>query len=312
MKRIITHYAPHSAPRIAPLIAAFIALGFTLTACNDEYGLNELLYRADDVNARSAYSTKVDAPGSDLAPKPDLTGAYTVLILSDIHFGAHPDHPDLPEAKFFAWLDGQDANKTPAFCLVLGDSAEAGTKEEYLQFKAFADKLETGAYDGGANGRKIPVYSVVGNHDLYNNGWQYYTQYCKPYVSYYHFTTEKFSWYALDSGSGTLGGSQLKNLISKLKADPKPKIIFSHYPMYGGGGNFYFSLSDPHERAALISAFAKYNVKIVLEGHQHPGSFYDFGSFKEYNVAAFRDKQSWHLLTVNEANGTVSLETFTE
>jgi 3',5'-cyclic AMP phosphodiesterase CpdA len=281
---------------IAPLIATFIALCFTLIACKDEYGLNELLYRADNVNARSAYITEVDAP------KPDQTGTYTVLILSDIHFGAHPDHPDLPEEKFFAWLKKQ--NNAPAFCLVLGDSAEAGTKEEYLQFKAFADILETDYH--------IPVYSIVGNHDLYNSGWQYYTQYCKPYVSSYHFTTKTFSWYALDSGSGTLGGSQLKNLVAKLKADPKPKVVFSHYPMYGGGGNFYFSLSDPHERAALISAFAKYNVKIVLEGHQHPGSFYDFGSFKEYNVAAFRDKQSWHLLNVDETNGTVSLETLTE
>ncbi|MDR2193114.1 MAG: metallophosphoesterase [Treponema sp.] len=306
---------------------ALMTLCFTLIACNDEYGMNEFLYRPDDVNARSAHITDIGAPTldgdaddqSDRYKLYDITnpvpsGTYTVLILSDIHFGAHSDHPDLPEAAFFTWLkDKHTESKTPAFCLVLGDSAEAGTEDEYKQFKTFADKLESGRYDGVVDGayNTIPVYSIVGNHDLYNNGWRHYTKYCKPYVSYYRFKTQFFSWYALDSGSGTLGGSQLKNLISNLKADPNPKIVFSHYPMYGGG-NFYFSLSDPHERAALIAAFAKNNVKIVLEGHQHPGSFYDFGSFKEYNVAAFRDKESWHLLTVNETAKTVSFETITK
>ncbi|MDR0556536.1 MAG: metallophosphoesterase [Treponema sp.] len=282
------------------------ALCAAFTTCKDEYGLNEFLNRADDVNARSAYITEIGVPTvkeEDIYKQPadsfPFGNDYTVLILADIHFGAHPDHPDAPESKFFAWLDAQD--KKPAFCLVLGDSAEAGTEEEYKAFKGFADTLEAEPY-------KMPVYSIIGNHDLYNNGWRHYTKYCKPYVSYYHFSTGTFSWYALDSGSGTLGGGQLKNLVSNLKADPKPKIVFSHYPMYGGG-NFYFSLSDPHERAALIAAFAENNVKIVLEGHQHPGSFYDFGSFREYNAAAFRDRQSWHLLTINETAETVTFET---
>ncbi|MDR1220693.1 MAG: metallophosphoesterase [Treponema sp.] len=302
--------------KIAARIAMWlIALCLALAACKDEYGLDEFLTRADDINARSAYITRLGAPilDKDIVSnnknmyEPNKPGVfpfdknYTVLILADIHFGAHSDHPDLPEEKFFDWLDAKkDAGTTPAFCLVLGDNAEAGTEDEYKQFKALSDTLE--------NDYNIPVYSIVGNHDLYNDGWRPYTKYCKPYISYYHFSTGNFSWYALDSGSGTLGGSQLKNLVSNLKADPNPKIVFSHYPMYGGG-NFYFSLSDPHERAALISAFAKNNVKIVLEGHQHPGSFYDFGSFKEYNVAAFRDRQSWHLLTVDETNATVTLET---
>jgi hypothetical protein len=288
---------------------ALIAACLAFTTC--EYGMSEFLNRADDVTARSAYLTEVSAPALDGIfygeTNPPFGDKYTVLVLSDIHFMEHPenhkDHPDLPIEKFFTWLD--DLAEKPAFCLVLGDSAESGTENEYQQFAAFAGKLEADPY-------KIPVYSIVGNHDLYNNGWKLYTRYCKPLISYYHFNTGSFSWYALDSGSGTLGGSQLKDLVSHLKADKRPKIVFSHYPMYGGGGNFYFSLSDPHERAALISAFAKNNVKMVLEGHQHPGSYHDFGSFEEYNVSSFRDKQSWHLVTVDETNETVSLKTFTE
>ncbi|MDR0374477.1 MAG: metallophosphoesterase [Treponema sp.] len=293
--------------KTAALVALrLITLCLALVACKDEYGLDEFLNRADDVNARSAYITDIGAPAlDDNKPNPPddkpFGDNYTVLILADIHFGAHSDHPDLPYDQFYQWLDMNKGDKKPAFCLALGDNAESGVEKEYLQFKELSKKLEE-QYE-------IPVYSIVGNHDLYNNGWRYYTKYCKPYISYYRFTTGSFSWYALDSGSGTLGGSQFKNFVGNLKADPNPKIVFSHYPTYGGG-NFYFSLSDPRERAALISAFAKNNVKIVLEGHQHPGSFYDFGSFKEYNVSAFRDRQSWHLLTVDEEKETVTLETF--
>jgi 3',5'-cyclic AMP phosphodiesterase CpdA len=279
---------------------ALITMCLALIGCEDEYGFDEFLYRPDDVNARSAYIREIDAPNKTN----HSSTVYTVLILSDIHFGAHPDHPDLPDTKFFTWLDRQkETNNMPAFCLVLGDNAEAGIEYQYKEYVAFVNKLETGY--------GIPVYSIAGNHDLYNNGWQYYTKYCKPYVSYYHFTTGNFLWYALDSGSGTLGGNQLRNLINNLKNDPKPKIVFSHYPIYGNGDFFSF-LSDPHERAALISAFAKYNVKIVLEGHRHPGGFHDFGAFKEYVVTAFRDEQSWHLLSVDETNASLSLKHFTK
>jgi 3',5'-cyclic AMP phosphodiesterase CpdA len=278
--------------RTATLITACLIL----SGC--EYGLDEFLYRPDDVSARSVYIKEVDAPNA-INP---ASAVYTVLILADIHFGAPSSRPDLPEAKFFAWLDRRkEANTMPAFCLILGDNAETGIEEQYKEYAALVDKLETGY--------GIPVYSIVGNHDLYNHGWRHYTKYCSPYTSYYHFTTGNFSWYALDSGNGTLGGDQLRNLIDNLQNDPHPKVVFSHYPMYAGG-IYYYSLSDPHERAALISAFAKYNVKIVLSGHLHWHRSHDFGSFREYSVAAFRDEQSWYLLNVDETNAILTLEHF--
>jgi hypothetical protein len=108
-----------------------------------------------------------------------------------------------------------------------------------------------------------------------------------------------------------MGVSQLHDFVRNARADPNPKLIFTHYPIYGGGGNFYFSLSDPQERALLLDTFARTNVKLVAEGHQHPGSSHDFGmvagSFNEQNISAFRDYESWHILTVDENTGTVNI-----
>jgi hypothetical protein len=228
------------------------------------------------------------------------------LILSDIHFGAD-SKKDLTLEKFRAWFDSlADAGDTsvpleqrkPVFCLCLGDSVESGVESEYEQFKKFTEEIKA---------RGVPVYGILGNHDHLNNGWVLWKKYVNPHTTYYRFMTKKFSWYFLDTASGTMGVSQLHDFVANARADPNPKLIFTHYPIYGGGGNFYFSLSDPQERAILLDTFAKTNVKLGTEGHQHPGSSHDFGSFKEVNVSAFRDYKSWHILTVDETAGTVNI-----
>jgi 3',5'-cyclic AMP phosphodiesterase CpdA len=289
-------------------LAAVCLAGLALTTC--EYGMDEFLERANSVNARSAYIKEVDNPTLNNGST-TTTGSYTVLVLTDIHFGAHSDHPDLPEAKFWKWLD--DQSEKPKFCLVLGDTAESGKEEQFKEFEKFAERLKN--YSQNNTNYSIPVYSVIGNHDLYNNGWEQYVKYCEPKSSYYYFKTGNsstggFSWYALDSASGTLGGNQINDFIKQLKKDPNsPKIVFTHYPIFSGGGDFYFSLSDPHERAKLLDAYARYNVKLALEGHDHKGSSHDFGKFKEYTAAAFRDEGSWHIITVNEDNKTAAFQT---
>jgi hypothetical protein len=269
-----------------------IFLCLTLFSC--KYGLDEFISRENDVDARSAYLTDISAPSTV-----GSAAQYTVLVMSDIHFGANPDHPDLPRAEFFAWLDARiAAGQKPKFCLCLGDLVESGKEDEYKDFAAFAAEIEA---------KGVPVYSIVGNHDLYNNGWKNWRQYVRPHTSYYRFQTSRFSWYFLDSASGTLGKNQLRDFVKQAKSDGRPKLVFTHYPVYAGGGNFYFSLSDPHERAILLDTFAKTDVKLVVEGHQHPGSSHNFGAFREVNVSSFRDYQSWHLITVDETAGTVSI-----
>ena len=176
--------------------------------------------------------------------------------------------------------------------------------------KAAARWIQTAKDELGASDYK--VYTILGNHDLYNNGWEVWKKKIYPYTSYYKFTINAggasnggFDFYFLDSGNGTLGGPQIEDLERNLSASSRPKIIFMHYPLYAGG-IFYFALDDVHERARLISAFAESNVKYVFEGHKHQQHDYDFNNFKETVIGAYLQERFFGLVTVDEAAGSVS------
>ncbi len=256
------------------------------------YGLHEFFDRSLSVNERSKTITEIPSPFEDTVPN-----KYSVLMLSDLHFG-----PGKTQAKkkLFDYLESlKETDSMPSFALVLGDIADTGCKENYAEYASFVTKLQS---EFGIE----KVYGITGNHDLYNKGWNEFTKKVYPYVSYYRFETETFSWYFLDSGNGTLGQSQLQNFISKLKKDSKKKFVFIHYPLYRDN-IFYFSLCDPRERAMLIDACAKNNVGAVFSGHDHYGSSFDYGPFVEYGVYSYVNNRNWQdgsfgILSVDEEN----------
>ncbi|GMO15404.1 MAG: metallophosphoesterase [Treponemataceae bacterium] len=279
-------------------IASVACMG--LAACR--YGFDELFARKNQVDARSGSLRSVAAP----TPAP-ASNDYTVLLLSDVHFGAGSRHPSIETDgtidKLKDWAAGLSPTDTPKMIIFLGDNTESGTEAQYQQFKDFADDLASAM--GG-----IPYFCIAGNHDLYNDGWAQYVQYCSPGSSAYYFTFGGFEWYFLDSASGTFGDAQLAHFKKLAKKTPAPKLAFTHYPIYDNGSDFYFSLADPQERNKIIDIFARCNFKYVLEGHQHQGSGYNFGAFRENDVSAFRDFHSWHLLRLDSAQGTAKLESW--
>ena len=204
--------------------------------------------------------------------------------------------------KLFSYLDdlNSEGKVLPVFVLVLGDIADTGVASEFEQYKLLLDELSEN-YGIEKN------YGIVGNHDLYNTGWLEWKKTVYPHKSFYTFETETFSWYFLDSGNGTLGSQQLNSFVTALKKDPKNKFVFIHYPLYRDD-IFYFSLSDPRERAVLIDACAKYNVRAVFSGHDHYGSRFDYGPFEEIGVYSFVNNRnwsdgSWSILEIDETMG---------
>ena len=179
--------------------------------------------------------------------------------------------------------------------------AEHGWEEEFKRYEEFTGYLKK-KYN-------ITTYNAVGNHDLYNSGWQHYKKYLYPYKSLYYFEAGKFSWYFIDTASGSLGAGQMRLLNKTMQSDPNPKIVMTHFPLWANG-HFYFSLQDSLERNLLISTFAKNNVKAVLTGHTHKKTVSDFGRFMEYNHPGFFAKAGWGLITVNPISGEVSSEIY--
>ena len=232
-------------------------------------------------------------------------------MITDLHYGAGWGEDN--ERDFLNWLEQRfesgDAEKIPRFIVNLGDTADGGHRSEFKDYVAFENRVKALAAEKlGDSDYKI--YSILGNHDLYNNGVEPYEDLCYPYISSYYFniSLSGFGFYFLDTANGTMGTSQLEDFKNKISSDSRPKIIFTHYPIYAGAGKYLLMrLQNTLERNMLLSYFAKYNVKQVYEGHIHARTWFDFTKFREDVIQSFRYGAA-AVFTVNESKGTVSTE----
>ena len=280
----------------------FICAVFLLcTGC--KFGFHEIFWRADPVDRRSKELVKLT--DSELSFKAAIPSdlRYDCLLITDVHFGndRYSVHQDAFFESLQKYRDNHPApNPQILFCIALGDIADHGRAAEFDAYEAFQNRITT---DTGP-----PVYNVVGNHDLYNSGWKLWEKACFPHKSAYYFETQAFEWYFVDTANGTLGRPQFYDLKKKLQRSSKPKFIFTHYPLYGNAIQ-YFSLSNPRERAELVSLCAKNNVKMYCSGHYHRGAYYDYGRFEEFALKAFGHYRKYYILHVDEAAQTFSVET---
>ncbi len=288
------------------LALAGSALSLLLCACS--YGAYYLQFTQDSPDERASSITSLT---DDDVPNIGTESRYSFVVIADPHFGASKSRSD---DRFLAWfasqLAAEDTTLRPRFMANVGDTLNNGLDEEADDYEAFCNKVRQAAADSPLADTDFKIYTVLGNHDLYNNGWSVWKKRVYPHTSYYTFSvqagsSEAFSFYFLDSGNGSLGDSQLNNLIKNLQADPRPKIVFSHYAVYAGD-ILYFTTQDTMERNLLIDAYAKNNVKYVFEGHDHPDHLYSFPTFSERAVPSLLYKSACCLVTVDEETATVT------
>lgn len=282
------------------LLPSLFLLSLTLffTGC---YGSWNFFYEGNDVDKRTTGIKNITSEEDKRFAESgidSLSGKYTVLILSDTHFGNKKK--DINTAKLFTWLDSvKGSEKYPSFAICLGDATDLGRLDELDLYLAFCKKLEN-EYN-----LKL-VLNACGNHDIYQNNWENWERECYPNTSFYKFKTEKLSWYCLDTASGVVGIKQYNYLISEFKKDSRKKIVFTHYPVVQS--NFgYAHLGESTERNLLISDFMKNNVICVLGGHNHV-KFNQYVGFYDYGLPSFGYSEDWGLLNVDESQGTATLD----
>ncbi len=288
------------------LFAAAIFVSSLLCSCN--YGCPPFLFGEEDVESRATCAPVLF--GNNL-PQVGTESKYSFIVFTDSHFGN--SHKERREESFLlifkSLLQSKDPAMRPRFIVNIGDTLDGGHSSEADFFNATAARwIETAKEILGVSDYK--VYSILGNHDLYNNGWEVWRTRIYPYTSFYTFTLNaggpnNFDFWFLDTGNGSLGAEQIEFLEGALAASARPKIVFMHYPLYAGG-IFYFALDDVTERARLISDFARSNVKYVFEGHKHEPLDYDFGNFKEAVIGAYLEDKVFGLVTVDEATGLIN------
>jgi 3',5'-cyclic-AMP phosphodiesterase len=276
-------------------IITFMTLLFVLTLSSCNYGTDNLLYHANSVSARTRTPAFKEVDFSSTAQS--LPDQYKVLVLTDTHIGNSSTIP--PITELYNYLDSMlttDPNY-PKFYIHLGDQTDHGYASECTAYKEFTDKLES-KYG-------LSTFNVVGNHDLYNSGWDNWVASNKPGTSFYRFKTKTFSWYGIDTGSGTLGTDQYDTLKTLMYLDTNPKVVLMHYPL--SYSNFVFCLQDTTERNNLISLFKVTSVKDVLCGHVHSTEALNHTSFTEYCFPSFTYQRTATILSVDESAKTIDV-----
>jgi len=162
--------------------------------------------------------------------------------------------------EVFEGLLGQiNHDRDIAFAIHLGDLVENGKLEQYRFFlKQVRENLAK------------PLLTVIGNHELKNNGRQLYQEIFGP--PYYSFHIQNTYFIVVDdAGKTSLTEAQLdwlKEELRKARAFPR-RLVFFHTPLFDPqGGKDYHSLPE-ESRQRLKELFQQYKVTHIFAGHIH-------------------------------------------
>ena len=282
-----------------------ILLSLFTISCRYDFNL---IPRKDNIEERSPGFSKIDSPFKDSS-----NNKFSVLLIGDTHFGRNGwFKPKRNEEPFYEKLsqlkDEYEKNGYPiSFSINVGDISDSGKQSEFDDFRIFEKRIASILSADEASYYE-KMFSIVGNHDLYNNGWNVWKENSFPHTSTYYFTTEgtgsSVSWYFLDSGSGMLGKNQISKLTDIARKDPNEKLFFSHYPINAKFVDYY-TLSDPVEVAQITKLLYQTKVGFTVEGHYHPGGSNDIktssGKFvcHEEVLPGFVDHLGFGILTVD-------------
>lgn len=220
---------------IISLAAAFI---FSGCECDNPLSVDERFLEKDSLADFSAPALTIGNSSN-----------FSFLVIADTHFGVTP-------YQFFKYIDDNKVSWGIDFAVILGDITEAGTQSQYDLAKS--DIART----------SLPVYPVIGNHDIFAGGFHIY-----KYVfgrTVYTFTIDTHRFIFLDTASGTLGNYQKKWLESIL-AQPVSgkKLIFTHLSPTDDDFQDFTEMTFPEERFFLFDLLDRHDVSNYFCGHLH-------------------------------------------
>ncbi len=283
------------------LLVPVFAVTLLLSSCKPiELGLYKVFDHGPSVSERVGRLEEVPGPSPAF-----YGGKFAFLVTSDVHFGnKSSSYTPRRDEEFYDELRAlkRSLPVPPSFGVCLGDVVENGNVED--EFEDYVDWCRTVENILGTGNR---VYTTVGNHDLYNDGWEYFEDHVYPYTGFFHFNAGGFSFYFLDTGSSSLGKKQYERFKNAVESDDKPKIVGSHVPAYGTPAFFqnYYSLQNVEESSQLITLCADNNVKLYLSGHMHVIHENDLGKFNEIVMPCYAVYHKFAVVTVDTVSKSV-------
>lgn len=260
---------------------------------------------------------------------------YTFLVFTDIHYGKEGFPVTEELLKFIDNYNFNHSSNPLAFVLYLGDSADTGSKSEFLGFsgleKQIMEKIKTGIdaappKDSSSDIRKTNIFCSLGNHDILNGGYSDWKAFHYPHKPGYKFTvTAKNSsgqsvtrsFYGADSASAAFGANQYNFLKNAFSSDTNKKFFISHEPMHQmGEENPFTSLLvsfEQKDRLLMTQLLLENEIKLYFSGHTHAGGTYDWGEYAEFCCKSYTEKHGMHCFytaTVNEDTKRITINRY--
>jgi len=174
------------------------------------------------------------------------------------------------------------------FLVILGDITQNGSKKDLELFINIA--VEFG----------IPVFPVIGNHDIYFGGWTAWKDLIGS--TNYRIDAGSVTLLIMDSANSFFGRDQLNWLERDLKSAADRVFVFTHVNFFTKSIGDPQQLADVNERAKIISILRN-KCDAVFMGHVHEWIVNDVGGVKYIAVdafhAAFETRKSYCLVSVS-------------
>ena len=193
------------------------------------------------------------------------------------------------------------------FGVILGDCIDL--KDNFLRY------LEAVAYDAEVHACNQTLFHILGNHDVFFNGWADFKKYVGPSVYWFEVLFEKGKdlFITLDTATGTLGRKQtewLKTFLAEKREEYRHCVVFTHTNFFYTDNSQTGSGNMPIEESfSLIDFFGQQKVAVAFQGHDHYREDLTYDNVRYVVLGTIRDEsKSPEYLKVNVKKEGVYLD----
>lgn len=277
---------------------SLIIISLGLCSCNS-FELKGLLFpTGDGVEKRFEQSMEMN---HDLKVESvEAQESYTFYVATDPHI--NETHTNLS-----IFNDALRNDADASFGVILGDCIDVKDNlPMYLEAVDHYPERQTCNHK---------IYHLLGNHDLYFNGWDDFKASIGPSVYWFEviFDGGKDLFVSLDTATGSLGRKQtdwLRSFLKTKRTDYRHCVILTHTNFYYTDTSQNTSGNMPIEESfALIDFLGKHNVSLVLQGHDHHREDLIFRNVRYTVIGAIKDgTDNPEYLKINMSKGGIHLD----
>lgn len=255
-------------------ISFLIVILIAFSAC-DKFEMRGFIASYESVNDRFDQSIDWNShhPYKQITTQDDN---YAIFAMGDSHVGTTENLH-----IFF-----NDAIRTNAIAAVLVGDLTTGHTEDYQTF-----------HQSIPNQDSLLTFPIVGNHDLYFNGWEQFHSLFGSTVYLFTVKTPQASdlYICLDTGSGTLGSNQLewlKEILDTERSTYRHCVIFTHNNLFRIR---HTPSTNPlvEELHVLMELCVTYQINMVVTGHDHVKNDVTFGETTHITMDALQDESRY-------------------